>query len=321
MAAEPIPVLVLTGPTACGKTELGIELAERLGTEIISADSVQVYRHCDIGSAKPSAEQMARVRHHLVGVADPKEEYNAARFRDEALAIARGLWSEGKMPLVVGGSGMYIKALTQGMNLAGKISPEAEAQLEQIKGAGGQGLLYEKLTDVDPVWAARIHPNDTFRVWRGLGMYLTTGKRMSDIFAENPDRPPCQALTLVMDIPRQALRRRIGARVETMMAMGWLKEVNMLKEMGYNTYHKPMSSIGYRQMFAVHDGMMDALEAKAAITKGTWSLARRQMTWFRKVEGAVFISLDGSETAAGAAERVLLLDDVKIFFSLHGVKT
>ncbi|MDH5511224.1 MAG: tRNA (adenosine(37)-N6)-dimethylallyltransferase MiaA [Nitrospinota bacterium] len=320
MVDETPPLFILTGPTACGKTGAGVELALRLGTEIISADSVQVYKYFDIGSAKPSPEQLAMVSHHLVGVAQPEEEFNAARFRDEALAIASSLWAEGKLPLVVGGTGLYIKAITQGLNLAGQIGEEAEAELERLWNLGGQKLLYEKLQKDDPEWAARIHPNDTFRTRRGVGVLLTTGRRMSQIFSANPDKPARHVLTLVMDIPKDILRKRITARVEEMMSKGWTEELNMLKEMGYNMAHKPMRAIGYKEMFAVHQGTMDPLDVKEAIVRGTWALARRQLTWWRSVKDSVIVSLDGEETAAMTAEVILSRDEVRKYFSLHGVK-
>jgi len=321
MEDETPPLFILTGPTACGKTGVGVELALRLGTEIISADSVQVYRHFDIGAAKPSPEQMAMVRHHLVGVADPDEEFNAARFRDEALSIASSLWVSGRLPLVVGGTGLYIKAITQGLNLAGRIGKEAEEEIDRLWRQGGQELLYARLRRDDPEWAARIHPNDTFRTRRGLGVFLTTGRRMSQIFQVNPDKPACNALVVVMDLPREVLKSRIVARVGEMMSSGWQQELNILKEMGYNMSNKPMRSIGYKEMFALAQGRMDAAGAKEAIIKGTWALARRQMTWWRPARDAVAVALKGEETAAMAAEIILSRDEVKRFFSLHGVET
>ncbi|MDH5639492.1 MAG: tRNA (adenosine(37)-N6)-dimethylallyltransferase MiaA [Nitrospinota bacterium] len=320
MEDETPPLFILTGPTACGKTGAGVEMALRLGTEIISADSVQVYKHFDIGAAKPSPEQMAMVRHHLVSVARPEEEFNAARFRDEALPIASALWAEGKLPLVVGGTGLYIKAITQGLNLAGQIGKEAEAELERLWNLGGQKLLYERLQKDDPEWAARIHPNDTFRTRRGVGVLLTTGRRMSQIFAANPDRPAPHVMTVVMDIPREILRKRISTRMEEMLSKGWTEELNMLKEMGYNMGHKPMRAIGYKEMFAVCEGTMDLLDAEEAIVRGTWALARRQMTWWRSVKNSVVVSLNGEETAAMTAQIILSRDEVRKYFSLHGVK-
>jgi len=313
------PILAISGPTACGKTAVGVALARRLGTEIISADSVQVYRRFDIGSAKPSPEQMAQVRHHLVSVVEPEEEYNAASFQQDASSIATALRESGRIPLVVGGTGLYIKALAEGLNLAVKIGPEALTELERIRLEGGQPLLYQRLKDIDPVWAARIHPNDTFRTFRGLGVYLTLGERMSDIFAKNPGRPDWEILTVVLDVPRELLFSRIMARMDAMLAAGWLEEVNMLKEMGYNITVKPMRAVGYRQVFALSQGEMNLAQAKAAIAKGTKALARRQLTWWRKAKGAVTLRLTGDEPAEHIAERILQLDETSDFFKSRGI--
>ena len=313
------PILAISGPTACGKTAVGVALARRLGTEIISADSVQVYRRFDIGSAKPSPEQMAQVRHHLVSVVEPEEEYNAASFQQDASAIASILLADGKPPLVVGGTGLYIKALAEGLNLAAKIGPEALSELERMRMEGGQPLLYQRLKDADPVWAARIHPNDTFRTFRGLGVYLTLGERMSDLFTKSPDRPEWDVLTVVLDVPRELLYSRIMARMEAMLAGGWAEEVNMLKEMGYNISVKPMRAVGYRQVFSLCQGEMNLAQAKAAIAKGTKALARRQLTWWRKARGAVSLRLDGAEPAEHIAEQILRLDEVGDFFISRGI--
>jgi tRNA dimethylallyltransferase len=313
------PILALTGPTACGKTAAGVALAQRLGTEIISADSVQVYRGFDAGSAKPTMEQLSLARHHLIDVADPGEEYNVSRFQSGASAIASELWAGGKLPLVVGGTGLYIKALAEGLNLAVKIGPEAEEELASLWQSGGLPALYQRLKLADPEWAARIHPNDTFRTWRGLGVYLTCGEKMSAIFAKSPGQPMWDTLPVVMDIPWEVLLPRIIRRAEAMLESGWLEEVNILKKMGYNMKDKPMRAVGYRQVFALSEGELDMAQAHDAIVKGTRALARRQLTWLRKVKGAVVIRLSGDETADHIAETILRLDEVRKFFFRHGV--
>ena len=319
MPAEPFPLLILSGPTACGKTEVGVILAERLNTEIISADSVQIFKHFNIGSAKPSEELLQRAPHHLIGTVDPEEEFNVARFQQGAMAIAADLWRRGKVPLMVGGTGLYIKAVAEGLSPAAPVSYNALAAMEEMERKGGQACLYEELKKADPRSAARIHPNDTFRTRRWLGVFLDTGMPVSEYFSSNPNKPGCDPLVLVLDPPREALYQRITARAGVMMGKGWLEEVNRLKKMGYNIKTKAMGAIGYRQIYALSEGEASAEEAVADIIKRTKAFARRQLTWFRGMEGAVFVPLDGNETAEAAAEKILRLDVIKDFFARYGI--
>ena len=312
------PLLVLTGPTASGKTEVGVELALRLGTEIISADSVQVYRLFDIGSAKPGAETLARVRHHLIDVAEPDEEFNVALYRDMAGAAARRLWSEGKLPLVTGGSGLYIRGLTQTLHGGARLGPDVEAELDLIIESDGHAGLYARLQKADPERAARIHPNDAFRTRRALGVFLATGQTMSRLFRENPERPAFDAMIVALEPPRELLYRRIEERVERMLAAGWREEAARLIAMGYNDT-KPMASIGYRTLRQQFAGAIGPDEARRAIVKETKAFARRQLTWLRAAKAAVTVTVREDDIPGAIAIRILGGDDIGRFFARHGV--
>jgi len=313
------PLFVLAGPTASGKSDVGVVIAERIGAEIISADSVQLYRHFDIGSAKPSADLRRRVRHHLVDVAEPDEEFNVARYRAEAAAVARRLWAGGVAPMVVGGSGLYIKGLVEGLDCAVKTSPGAEARLDALYETEGQPGVYERMRAADPAWAARVHPHDTFRTRRALGVFFTSGKTMSALFGARPGVSEFDALTVVLDPPRETLYKKIEARTEAMLAAGWLAEVNRLREMGYNDTIKPMRSIGYRVVYNLSLGRIDADRARREIVKETKAFARRQLTWLRKVDNAIFVRTEGDETTGRIADTILERDDVTQFLARHHI--
>jgi len=325
----PDPLLVIAGPTASGKSDTAIIIAEKLHTEIISADSVQIYRHFDIGSAKPSTTTLKRVRHHMIDVADPEEEFNVASYRDMAGQIAQNLWSARSMPLVVGGSGLYIKGLTEKLDCAVRISDEVNEKLDAMFNSKGQTGMYDMMREVDPVWALKVHPNDTFRTRRALGVYMTEGKTMSQIFSgghpppKSPgkaDRPKWDALVMVLDLPRKALYSRIENRVEKMWRDGWPDEVMKLRKMGYNARTKPMKSIGYRTVYKKSSGLIDTETAKNEIVRDTKAFARRQMTWLRKVDRAIFAQVNIDNTPGQIAEKILCHHETREFFARHNIR-
>jgi tRNA dimethylallyltransferase len=312
------PLLILAGPTACGKTLAAVHIAQALNTEIISADSVQVYKHFDIGSAKPSPAILSIAPHHLISVAEPEEEYNVARFRSEAQAMAHGLLDRGKLPIVVGGTGLYIKALAEGFHCGAKISAAAEQRMDEMETREGLAGLYRLAVEADPEWMAKVHPNDRFRVRRAIGVFWTEGRRLSEIFAQNPPAPAWDTLTLVMDIPRETLFARIDARVDEMFERGWVEEVKHLREKGYNMSAKPMRSLGYRTLYSQLEGVALPGGAPVMIKKETRAYAKRQMTWFRRVEGAVYVSAGGADSPERVTQTILARDDVRKFFNRHG---
>ena len=315
------PLIILAGPTACGKTLTAVHLAEALETQIISADSVQVYKHFDIGSAKPSPAILARIRHHLISVAEPEEEYNVARFRDEAETVARGLLASGMAPIVAGGTGLYIKALAEGFHCGARISAEAEQRMDELEKRDGREGLYKLAVTTDPEWMAKVHPNDSFRVRRAVGVFWTEGRRLSEIYRQNPSTPRWDTLTLVMDVPRETLFGRIAERVDAMFGQGWIEEVKHLREKGYNREVKPMRSLGYRTLYDQLEGVALPGPAVEIIKKDTRAYAKRQVTWFRGVKGAVYIPAAGEDSPERVAKTILARDDVRKFLNRHGFTT
>ncbi len=314
------PLIVLTGPTACGKTEVGVRMALGLQTEIISADSVQVYKKFNIGSAKPSAELLGRVRHHLLDVVSPGEEYNVARFKDEAGAIAKGLWSEKKVPLIVGGTGLYLKGLIEGLHCAVKTSDAAQKKLDKIYIDEGQAGAYGMAQKIDPGWMAKVHPNDTFRTMRLLGVYLTTGETLTQMFSHDRAEPEWDVLFLVLDLPREELYKRIERRVDTMIAQGLKEEVTSLKKMGYNNETKAMRALGYKEIYNETEGKLTPDETPGLIKKSTKAFARRQLTWFRKAPGAIFVPIGPDDDASDIADAIFNLDETRKFLHRRDIR-
>ena len=283
MALEGSPALiVLLGPTAAGKTSLAIEWAEPLNAEVVSADSVQVYRYMDIGTAKPAREIRGRVPHHLVDVADPDEGFSAARFQIEADRAIRDIHSRGKTALVVAGTGLYVRALTRGLFDGHGGDREVRERLREEARTRGTESLHGRLAQVDPDAAARIHPNDLFRVIRAIEVYLGTGLPISRHhathgFAEERYR----ALYLGLDVERSVLHERIDARVEEMMSRGLVPEVDGLIRRGYGLDLPSMRALGYRHVGMYLRGHVSLEEAVLLLKRDTHRYARRQMTWFR----------------------------------------
>jgi len=275
-------IIIISGPTCIGKTEVAIALAEPLAGEIISADAMQVYRYMDIGTAKPSKEQMARVPHHLIDVVDPDEPFSAARFRTMAASIIGDLHEKGKAVFVVGGTGLYIKALTQGLFQVqgenGAIRERLKADLKTL----GLEAIYGRLKGVDPEGAAKIHPQDTYRVIRALEVFELTGKPISEHhrtheFSDDPYR----VLKIGLSMDREILYHRINERVEQMLSQGFVDEVKGLLDRGYGPGLKSMQSIGYRHVSAFLLGNVDWDETVRLFKRDTRRYAKRQFTWFK----------------------------------------
>ncbi|MDY6950255.1 MAG: tRNA (adenosine(37)-N6)-dimethylallyltransferase MiaA [Thermodesulfobacteriota bacterium] len=275
-------VIIISGPTCVGKTEAAISLAEPLAGEIISADAMQVYRYMDIGTAKPSKEERARVPHHLIDVVDPDEPFSAADFRTMAGAIISKLHKEGRAVFVVGGTGLYIKALTQGLFEI----PEKESVIRQrLKTAAkelGLEAMYGRLKGVDPEGAAKIHPKDAYRVIRALEVFELTGKPISahhrtHEFSDEPYR----VLKIGLFMDREILYHRINERVDVMLSQGFVDEVKGLLDRGYGPDLKSMQSIGYRHVSDFLLGRVDWEETVRLFKRDTRRYAKRQFTWSR----------------------------------------
>ncbi len=276
-----IPLVVIASPTASGKTDLALDLARKFGGEILNADSLQVYRYLDIGTAKPSSDQRKAVPHHLLDVVDPDEEYNAAIYSDEARKIIETLAGKNKPVFVVGGTGLYIRALESGMIETPPVDETLRAYYKELGRQHGREYLYRLLEQRDPLSAARLHQNDAVRIIRALEVLDQSGQSIVSLqekhaFAESP----YDVLKIGLCVDREELKKRISLRTQTMVASGLLDEVRGLLERGYAETLKPLQSLGYRQMIDFIRGRSDWEGTLNRINRDTWQYAKRQMTWF-----------------------------------------
>lgn len=291
------PVVVVSGPTAAGKSGVAIALAQRFGGEIVNADSMQVYRYLDIGTAKPSLADRARVPHHLLDVVTPDVAYNAGRYVREARVAAAAIHARHGIVFLTGGTGLYIRAFLEGLIDDPAGSPELRRQLEEEgKRAADEGdpeRLHRRLRELDPTAAERIHPNDLRRTVRALELATRHGAPASQLRARHgfADRP-YRVLHLVLDPGREALDARIDARAKAMIDAGLLQECRMLRDEGYGAELRSLRSIGYRHLMPVVDGADTLANALAAMQVDTRQFARRQRTWFRAVPDAEWLHPD-----------------------------
>ena len=274
-------VIIICGPTGIGKTTVGIKLAEKFGGEIVGADSMQIYRHMDIGTAKPTREERRKVSHHMVDIVDPDENFDAVQFSERARATIVELNRQGRLSFVVGGTGLYIKALLHGFFQSEPVDPKIRNRLKQELEQSGSGFLYERLVQVDPVTAGRLHPNDSYRILRALETIASSGKSISKHHLDHGfDEDPFHALRIGLRIDRAKLYARIDQRVETMIQAGLIEEVTKLLAMGYSAGLKPMQSIGYRHVIGFLEGSLPWDECLRTLKRDTRRFAKRQFTWF-----------------------------------------
>jgi tRNA dimethylallyltransferase len=278
-------IIVVCGPTASGKTSVAIELAERIGAEIIGADSLQVYRRLDVGTAKPTAEERARVPHHLVDVLDPVEPFNAAEFKTLADAAIADIRARGRVPMVVGGTGLYVRILVRGIFPAPNPDVALRERLRKEIDAYGIGALHKRLMLVDPELAEKVETNDRNRIIRGLEIFEQTGIPLSEHQRVHDfGSASYEPFYLGIHRERADLYARIEARTALMMERGLLAEYRGLLDSGVPADAKPMESLGYRQMRDYLDGSRTLDEATEDITRETKRYAKRQTTWFRKTD-------------------------------------
>jgi tRNA dimethylallyltransferase len=279
--ATPRLVIVL-GPTGIGKSRLGVELAEVFGGEVLNADSMQVYRHMDVGTAKPTPEERRGIKHHLIDLVAPDEPFHAGLYRTVGRRTIDSLHQAGTPIFVVGGTGLYIKALTQGLFNSPKVNPLIRERLKQEASQEGRAPLYQRLKEVDPETASRIHSNDLFRTIRALEVFESTGIPISLFRKQHRfgDRPYF-TLKLGLEMDRDKLYRRIEARVDRMIDRGFLQEVEGLLNMGYGPALKPMQSLGYKQMVKFLSKEFGWDEALRQMKRETRHYAKRQWTWFK----------------------------------------
>src|SRR5581483_1230601 len=281
MISQKHSLILLVGPTAVGKTEIAIQLAEKINGEIVSADSRLFYRGMDIGTAKPTREEQARVRHYLIDIAEPDETLSLAVFQKMATAAIADIHAHGKLPLLVGGTGQYVRAVTEGWTPP-EVEPDERlrGELEKMKEERGKEWLYEKLKSLDPEAAEKIYARNVRRTIRALEVILATGRKFSE--QRGQDDSPYHLVTIGLRRPRPELYARIDARIESMFANGLLDEVKGLLDKGYSPSLPTLSAIGYRECISVIEGKLSAEQAKVEMRRATRMFVRRQVNWFKE---------------------------------------
>ena len=303
-----LPLIILTGPTTSGKSETALALARKLDTEIISADSLQVYKYFDIGTAKPSLSAREEIPHHLIDILDPDEEFNAFDFKLRGLKIISELMDRDKIPILVGGTGLYIKVLTEDYDCAEGGSPEVREKIRQDIRDQGVERVYRELQRVDPEYAAKICETDSLRIERALGVYLDTGKRFSEFHdGDSPAPSEFPIHTFILEKERSELYSQIDQRVDKMIEQGLADEVQSILDRGYSPELKPFKSIGYAQMVQYHQGKLTMDRTAYEIKRETRHYAKRQLTWFRKMRNAQSLPANQNDTPESLRDKLLSL--------------
>ena len=294
------PILALVGPTAIGKTRLSIDLARKFNCEIVSVDSMQVYRYMDVGTAKISEDEMCGIPHHLIDIVYPDEEYNVSRFVHDATEAANAITAKGRLPLFTGGTGLYLKALFSGLAPGLPEDREVREELQRRLVDEGSSKLHDELAIYDRISAERIHPNDSMRIIRGLEIYFSTGIPWSAHLANDERRKRCaefvdKSLVIGLTTDRDRLYARINRRTDVMLNTGLEEEVRSLLERGYARTLKSMGAIGYRHMIGYIDGEFEYEEMRFLLARDTRRYAKRQFTWFNGVAGLEWHDVQESE--------------------------
>ncbi|MCL6557599.1 MAG: tRNA (adenosine(37)-N6)-dimethylallyltransferase MiaA [Firmicutes bacterium] len=278
------PLLVITGPTATGKTEAGVLVAKAVGGEVVSADSMLVYRHMDVGTAKPTLDERDNIPHHMIDIIDPDEEYSVALFQEQARSVIKEVHARGNLPILVGGTGLYVRSVIDHYDFSGAGGDtELREKLQKEAEAGGAEALHRKLSSVDPDAAARLHPRDTRRVIRALEVYYRTGKPISSYqFRDRRQEPIYNLAMFGLTMPRETLYRRIETRVDRMIGDGLVDEVRALLAGGYSPDLPSMRGLGYKEMILYLSGEISLEGAVELLKMNTRRFAKRQLTWFRR---------------------------------------
>jgi tRNA dimethylallyltransferase len=314
-------LFILCGPTAVGKTELSLQIAEKFSCEIVSVDSMQVYKYMDIGTAKPSLTEMARIPHYLIDIVDPDDNYTLGRFVEDANEAIKIIYAHENIPLLVGGTGLYFKGLLDGVFDEHDLAAEDDANGERKKNKSlkqdlrkklheeGSEVLHRELAEVDSESAERIHPNDTQRLLRGLEIYYSTGKPWSEHLTNQRKRTPqYRALKIGLTRPREELYTRIDQRVKLMAEQGLLDEVKKILAMGYDKDLKAMQSIGYRHMLNFLDGSWTWEQALELLARDTRHYAKRQYTWFNNDPEILWHDVQEKDTICKDIKKYLIQD-------------
>ena len=310
MISDKKPLIILTGPTAVGKSELSIRLAKAIDGEIISADSMQVYKHMDIGSAKIIQEEMDGVKHHLIDILEPYEEFHVVKFQSLAKEAMQNIYSKGKIPILVGGTGFYIQSVLYDIDFTeSEEDTVLRTELEELAQNEGSEVLFERLKSIDPESCNIIHPNNIKRVIRAIEFYEKTGKRISEHNKEqHENESPYKFAYFVLDDDRAVLYERINRRVDAMLEAGLIDEVKSLKEMGCTSDMVSMQGLGYKEILEYLDEKCSLDEAVYKIKRDTRHFAKRQLTWFRRERDIIRLYRPDFAKKDKADENVLILE-------------
>ncbi|MDE3059162.1 MAG: tRNA (adenosine(37)-N6)-dimethylallyltransferase MiaA [Bacteroidota bacterium] len=298
-------ILVIVGPTASGKTSLALAIAGRIPCELISADSRQVYRMLDIGTAKPSAEELAKVPHHFINLLSPNEHFTAGDFAAQGRKIISEIVKKNALPIIVGGTGLYVQTLVDGIFSGPGMIKELRGELETRIKQGGAEALWQELRRVDPASAEKISPTKTRRIIRALEVFYATGKPISLHHAEQNRAPEFDATFIGLRWLRRVLYERINARVDRMLNEGFLDEVKRLLDAGYDERFKALQTVGYKEAFAYLREELSYANMVEAMKQNTRRYAKRQMTWFRRDERIQWFDVERDEEIAGIAKNVV----------------
>jgi tRNA dimethylallyltransferase len=298
-------VIVIVGPTCSGKTKVGISLAENLQTEIISADSRQLYKHLNIGTAKPTTDELAKVKHHLIDCFEPDEDYNVSKFEVDSLKIINGLLSQNKIPIVVGGSGLYIKALTEGIFNAVDVDEDYREGLKEKREKFGNEFLFEELKKIDPESTSKMLPQNWKRVMRALEVFHLTGEPIWK-FQKNYERKTDYEFILFgLNWDREKLYQNIEMRVDDMIKSGLINEVKNILSSGYSKRINSLNTVGYKEIISYLEHEITLERAIELIKRNTRRYAKRQMTWFRKTEGINWFSCNENTSSEQLVSIIL----------------
>ncbi len=276
-------IIAVAGPTASGKTALSVKIAKELGGEVVSCDSMQIYKGMDIGTAKPSLEERCGVPHHMIDIISPDEKYNVVSYKRDAEAAIDNILKRGKVPVLAGGTGLYMDSVLSNTAFSENSSfSKARERLEKLLEEKGREYIFEMLEKIDPEAAKKIHPNNTRRVIRALEIYETTGKTLTQANIESKRPEKYESLVIGLMWDRETLYERINERVDLMMAEGLLKEVETLRKMGMKAEYTSMQAIGYKELFEYFEGNCTLEEAKEKIKQESRHYAKRQMTWLKR---------------------------------------
>ncbi|KPV55466.1 tRNA delta(2)-isopentenylpyrophosphate transferase [Paenibacillus sp. A3] len=311
-------LLVLIGPTAVGKTKLSLTLAEEYNAEIISGDSMQVYRGMDIGTAKASPEELARVKHHMIDIHDPVHPFSVAEFQERCVTLIRDIDSRGKLPFIVGGTGLYVESVCYDFRFSEGGSDEAfRAEQEAYAEAHGAEALHERLRQIDPESAQRLHPNDRRRIIRALEIFHMTGERLSDQLKTQKKQTPYELCIVGLTMDRALLYKRIEERIDLMLEQGLVEEVRGLLAKGYDPSLVSMQGLGYKEIAAYLQGEYSLEGAVDLLKKNTRHFAKRQLSWFRHMKDIVWVDMSEMEEFSTQLNRIRAIIADKLTFGVN----